>query len=185
MKAANLICHAVAGAVIFSAAAVGAADMQQDRLQLHIDDPQYLQDKDRDQDRLRIHQDDQQNTGQQSPEEPIYGAELMTADEQAEYRNQYRKLQTVTEQKRFENQHRLLINTRAQSEGVAIQTGTAAQMENKAGATVNNQPSGSVMSGGSDKSDSMAGGHGGDNPSGGGDTGSANSGGKGGGGGKQ
>ena len=181
MKAVTLICHAVVGAIIFSAAAGGAADKQQDRLQLHIDDPQYLQDQDQDQDRLRIHQDEQQYNQLRLREgNPIYGAELMTVDELTEYQNQYQKLQTAEEQNRFENQHRLLIKTRAQAEGVDIPTETAAQVQNKAGAAVNNQASRSTMSG-NGNSGSTGGGQGGNSQSSGGGAGSGNGGGGGGG----
>jgi len=185
MKAVTFFCHAVAGAVIFTAAAVGAVDKQQDMLQLHIDDPQTLQDRDLNRDRSRLHQHAPPYAEQQLPaEDRIYGAELMTANEQMEYRNQYRKLQTVEEQNRFENRHRLRIKTRTQSESISAPTQTKTQMQKKTGATVNNRTSGSTMSGNSNSSSSngsMRGDQGGGNQSSGGGAGSGNGGGSGGG----
>jgi len=180
MKAVTLFCHAVAGAVIFTAAAVGAVDKQQDKLQLRIDEPQSLQHQDLNRDRSRLHQEAPLYAEQQQPPgDQIYGAALMTADEQMEYRNQYRKLQTVEEQNRFENRHRLLIRTRAQAENVSVPTQTKTQMQQKTGATVNNRTSGSTMSGnrGSNSSSgSMRGDQGGGNQSSGGGAGSGNGG---------
>lgn len=186
MKTVKVMCYAFAGAIILSAALGMAADKQQDRLKLHIDDPQYQMDQDRlrdqDRDQLRIHQDDPQGTQQQlRHQNRIYGAELMTADEQAEYRRQYAGLQSMEEKNRFEYQHRLKIQNRAKAAGVSPPEETTMQTRSKAGALIDNSPSGSDTPG--SKGSSTGGQRGGSESSGG--SGSSGNGGGGSGGGRK
>lgn len=104
MKMAKRICLGIVGTYFITVSAALAADQQRDKLQIHKDDPLYLQTQDRD--RLKI-----------------CCEEFMTPQEIEEYKKQYLALQTEQARKQFRKRHEERMGIRAEQQGTAVSTG--------------------------------------------------------------
>lgn len=100
-----------------------AAELLEDRDRDRLRDQ--LRDADSDQDRDRIRDQIQQRLytraweqGVVLDQEPLYGGDLMTAEERARYRNQLQSAQTAEERERLRAQHRTEIQARAKERGL-------------------------------------------------------------------
>jgi hypothetical protein len=162
---AKYVSLAVAATLLISSGIAVAIDKQQDRLRIHTDDPLYLEVKE--QKRLQI-----------------YGSELMTPQERAEYQHQYLSLQSEQERNEFRHRHETRMRLRADAQGVALPDPVQLQPRNQEGQAVagktdsggqgsdnGNDSGGGGGSGGSGNSDNSGGSSGGGGGKGGGNSG--------------
>lgn len=167
MKVLIFVRYTVLGALLLSAASASATDQQQDQLRIHADDSQYALNQDQvrlqDQDHVQLQTQEHKQNRQQ-----VYGAELMTPEEQAEYSKQYSVLQSDAERKQFRHEHQLTIQQQAQAAGIPKRTETTVQLQNKVRQSVTGQSVGNdaSMNGGPTSSSGMQ--HGGGGKGGGG-----------------
>ncbi len=103
--------------LLMSSGVAVAVDKQQDRLRIHVDDPLYLQVKE--QKRLQI-----------------YGSELMTPQERAEYQHQYLSLQSEQARNEFRHRHEIRMRLRADAEGIELAEPAQLQPQNQEGQSV-------------------------------------------------
>lgn len=62
-----------------------------------------------------------QNTGEQAvQEQPIYGSQLMTREEQLEHRQKMRSLKTESEREAYRAEHHTQMQSRAKSKGMTL-----------------------------------------------------------------
>ncbi|WP_163337574.1 hypothetical protein [Desulfopila sp. IMCC35008] len=158
MKVSKKICLGIIGTCLITASAALAVDQQRDRLQIHKDDPLYLQTRDRD--RLKI-----------------CCEEFMTPQEIEEYKRQYLALQTEQARNQFRQRHEEQMRLRADQQGTTV-SATGAQKggsQSGSGSSGGNRGgNGSQGNGGNSNGGGSSGGSGGGN-------GGGNNGGKGGG----
>lgn len=112
MKTNTVLCLMAAAAFLCTAVVSNAADQQRDRLQLHTDDPLYLQQQDRD----RLH---------------IYADKLMSPEEKALYRNEYYELKTEQERERFRHRHEIRMRARADAQGIRLSDPVTTQQQER------------------------------------------------------
>jgi len=89
-------------------AADQARDQDRDQIKLHDNDQDQL--RDRDQDRLR-------DQTQLKDQDKIYGSQLMTKQERAEYHNKMKSAKTEQEREQIRNEHHELMKIRAKAQG--------------------------------------------------------------------
>lgn len=103
----NLLITAISGVLMFTGSMALAADQARDRDRLH--DPEKSMDQSRDQDRDQLRDQDK-----------VYGSQLMTAQEQKEYRQRMQAAKTAEEREQIRNEHHKQMQARAKERGVTL-----------------------------------------------------------------
>lgn len=112
MKRKTLVLSALVGVMSLSSAGfilAAGQDRTQDQIKLQTQDRLQTPDQDRAQDRLQTQDRDQ-----------IYGSQLMTQQERAEFRAKMLSAKTAMEREQVRNEHHLRMQERAKEQGVTL-----------------------------------------------------------------